>query len=230
MFRRTKAVTFTPYGRRRSRWRLPRWLWLVLGGTVIGAGGVLFVQERYLPPRLTAAASAALRAAFDQADAERSRLSGELGLATAKLAAALDDKKALGSELAASRAAVEHLQDDLASVIGSLPPDPRNGVVQVRAARFAATGGMLAYDVVLTREQATGKPLSGLMQLVVTGESARRNETSVALKPIPLSIGKHEVVRGSLPLPEGFRPQQTTIQILDRAAGKVLGMRMMMVR
>jgi len=36
-------------------------------------------------------------------------------------------------------------------------------------------------------------------------------------------------VRGSLPLPQGFRPQQTTIQVLDRVGGKLLGMRVIYV-
>ncbi|HJV70446.1 MAG TPA: hypothetical protein VJ693_14915, partial [Ideonella sp.] len=73
MFGRSKPVVFDPYGRRRSRWRMPRWLVLLLVGIVIGGGGVLFVQQRYLPPRLSAEASAALRSSFEQADAERLR-------------------------------------------------------------------------------------------------------------------------------------------------------------
>jgi hypothetical protein len=36
-------------------------------------------------------------------------------------------------------------------------------------------------------------------------------------------------LRGSLPLPDAFVPRQTTIQVLDRVGGKVLGMRVMLV-
>src|SRR5439155_11951312 len=54
MFGQSKAVIFEPYGRRRSRRTVPRWLVLLLSGIVVGAGGVVFVQERYLPPRLSA--------------------------------------------------------------------------------------------------------------------------------------------------------------------------------
>ncbi|MDP1901382.1 MAG: hypothetical protein Q8K96_13155 [Rubrivivax sp.] len=230
MFHRSKAVTFTPHGYRRSRWRVPRWLLLALGGSAIGAAGVLVVQERYLAPRLSADASAQLSTAFNQADAERSRLTGELSRATKQLTAALGEKRGQADELAAIRAMVGRLQGDLTAVIESLPPAPRKSVVEVRAARFAVTRGALAYDVVLTRERATNKPLSGLMQLVVTGESAQRSETSVALKPITVSVDRHEIVRGSVPLPEGFRPHQATIQIKDRTAGEVLGMRMLVVR
>ena len=57
MFGRSRPVVFNPYGRRRSRWRLPRWLVLLLLGAALGVAGVLLAQERYLPPRLSAAQS-----------------------------------------------------------------------------------------------------------------------------------------------------------------------------
>ena len=230
MFGQSKPVAFERYGRRRSRWRLPRWLVLLLGGIVIGAAGVVGVQERYLPPRLSADASTKLRGAFDEADAERLRLKGELGETTKRAATALADKKGLADELAASRASAERSRDDVTSVVASMPPDPRGGGVEVRAGRFAAKAGLLVYDIVLSRERAAGKPMAGVMQLVVTGDSARSAQTTVTLKPVALSIGSHEVVRGSLPLPEGFKPRQTTIQVLDRAGGKLLGMRVMLVK
>ena len=226
----TKPVAFD-YGRRRTGWRVPRWLLLLLGGCLAGAGGVIYVQERVLPPRLTTDASTQLQSAFQSADAERTRLAADLAQAMRRLEAALAEKKTLTAELASSRAAVERLRDDLAAVVAALPPDPRSGAVEVRAARFAASGGMLAYDVVLTRAGGSNaRPLAGVLQLVVTGATPQRPETSVALKPIALSMGPHEVLRGSLPLPDGFRPQQTTVQVLDKPAGKVLGMRLLVVR
>ena len=230
MFGQSKPVLFEPYGRRRSRWRLPRWLVLLLGGVAIGAAGVLVVQERYLPPRLSADASAKLRIAFEQADAERLHLIGELGAAMRRVDTALTDRKTLADELATSQATVERLRDDVASAVAGLPPDPRGGGVEVRAGRFAAKGGKLAYDVVLTRERAAAKPLAGVMQLVVAGETARGVPTTVTLAPVALSVGSHQIVRGSLALPEGFRPRQTTVQVLDRVAGKPLGMRVMLVQ
>ncbi|HEY1392275.1 MAG TPA: hypothetical protein VFV25_02805, partial [Methylibium sp.] len=149
---------------------------LLLIGIAIGAGGVIVVQERYLPPRLSADASAKLSSAFVQADAQRLRLKTELSETTKRLDTALADRKSLADELAASRAAAERLGKDVASVVASLPPDPRGGgrgSVEVRAGQFTAKGGMLAYDVVLTRERATGKPITGVMQLAVSGEAAR---------------------------------------------------------
>jgi hypothetical protein len=230
MFAKSKRVDYESYERRRSRRRVPRWALVLLIGMAIGAVVAVVVQERYLPPRLSADASVKLRSAFEEADAERLRLKGELGEIKRGIETAHADKKGVADELAASRVTAERLRDDVTSVVGSLPPDPRGGVVEVRAGRFTAKGGMLAYDVVLTRERAGGKPLAGVMQLVVTGESARGAESTVTLEPVTLSVGSYEIVRGNLPLPEGFRPRQTTIQVLDRVAGKPLGMRVMLVQ
>lgn len=230
MFGQFKPVAFEPYGRRRSRRRLPRWLVLLVGGIAVGVGGVVFVQERYLPPRLSADEGAKLRSAFEQADAERLRLQRELADSAQRLETALADKKRQDDELAAPRAAAQRLRDDMAAVIAALPPDPRGGAVEVRGGRFSAQAGALDYDVVLTRERDAAKPLAGVMQLSVAGASARGNATTVTLKPVEVSIGSHQVVRGSLALPEGFKPRQATVQVLDRAGGKALGMRVMLVR
>jgi hypothetical protein len=225
-----KPVVFEPYGARRGRWRLPRWFVLLLGGIALGAGGVIVIQERYLPPRLSADESSKLRSAFEKADAEGVRLKGELGETVKRLETALSDTKGLRDELAASRATTERLRDDVASAIASLPIDPRGGIVAVRSGQFTANRGTLTYDVVLTRDRAGARPMTGVMQLVVAGESARGTESTVTLKPVELSIGAHEIVRGSLPLPDGFRPRQVTIQVLDRVAGKSLGLRVMLVK
>jgi hypothetical protein len=230
MFNRFKPVAFDPYRRRRSRWRLPRWLVLLLAGIALGAAGVAFVQERLLPPRLSAGAGAALRQQFEQADAERLRLQAALGDTARQLQTAVADKQRADAELAVGRAMAERLRDDMAAVIASLPPDPRGGSVEVRAGRFAARSGSLGYDVLLTRERQTAKPLTGVMQLVVAGESARGGEATITLKPIDLSIGSHAIVRGSQPLPEGFQPRQATVQVLDRAGGNALGMRVLLVK
>ena len=230
MFGRSKPVLFESYGRRRSRWRAPSWLVLLLSGLVAGAAAVFVVQERYLPPRLTAAASAQLRSEFDQADAERLRLRAELGASHKRLDTTLAEKKSVADELAASRSSTARLRDDLASVVASLPADPRDGTVAVRAGRFTAKRGELHYDLVLTRERAGSKPMPGTLQLLVAGESERSTPTTVTAKAIPLTLSSLEVVRGSLPLPEGFKPRQTTVQVLDQSAGRSLGMRVLLIK
>ncbi|MBC7994370.1 MAG: hypothetical protein H7Z15_14160 [Rhizobacter sp.] len=230
MFGQSKPVVLESYGSRRKRGRPPRWLVLLLSGVAIGAIGVVVVQERYLPPRLSPTESARLREAYETADAERLRLQQSLGETSQKLNTALSEKTKLGEELSTSRASTERLREDLSAVVAALPPDPRGGGIEVRAGRITTRGGMLVYDVVLTRERAGSKPMAGVLQLTVAGVSARGPETTVALKPVTLALGQHEIVRGSQPLPEGFKPRETTIRVLDRPAGNSLGMRVMLVK
>jgi len=226
MFGQSRPVVLDRYGKRGSRWAMPRWLILLLIGIAMGAAGVIVVQERYLPPRLSASESTSLRASFEQADRERTRLRTELAATAQRLDTATADTKRLTTELSASRGNVDRLRETASALVASLPPDPRGGAVEVRAARFAIEGGALAYDVVLTR---SGKPLNGAMQFVVTGASGRGTDSSVTLKPIAISVGAFESLRGSVPLPEGFKPRETTISVLD-AGGKLLGRRVIYVK
>ncbi len=221
---------FDSLGSRRKRRGVPAWLLLLLCGTLLGAGGVLLVQQRYLPPRLSAEESAALRRDFELADAERRQLKTELTQTRQQLQQSDAERQSLDEELGNSRALAERLRDDLSAMVQSLPPDPRGGSVEVRAGQFSAKPGALEYHVVLMREGPARKPLTGVLQLTVSGESARGTPSTLALQPIALSMGDHEVLRGSLPLPDGFKPRQTTVQVLDKAAGKPLGMRVLLVR
>ena len=228
MFGRSKPVVLFAHGR--AQRRVPRWLVLLVIGIAAGVAGVLFVQERVMPPRLSADESTKLRASFEKADNERMRLSTDLANATKRLETAVADRKRAVDEAAVSKQTTERQRLDLASLVASLPPDPRGGAIQVRAARFSAEGGNLVYDIVLSRDRSTpGKPLSGVMQLVVVGAGARGVETSVKLKPVAIVVGSFESVRGSLPLPDGFGARQASINLLDRPDGKLLGMRVMQV-
>lgn len=230
MLGRSRPVVIDSYGSRRRRKGLPRWLMLLLAGVAAGVAGVIYVQERHLPPRLSAAESTQLRASFNEADAERRRLQGELAETARTLDTTVGENRRLGEELAASRQSIERLREDLAFVTAALPPDPRGGAVEVRAARISRSGQGLAYEVALAREGAQGKPLAGVMQLVATGESSRGAETIVSLDPVAISVGSHQVLRGSAPLPEGFVPRQCAIRVLDRPGGQLLGTRVMFVR
>lgn len=227
---RYKPVLFEPHGQRRQRRGLPRWLVLLLTGTAIGVTAVLVIQERYLPPRLSASASAELRSELAGTQTERDRLRSDLAGTTARLTEALAAREALEQELAASRQTIAGLREDVASVLAALPPDPRGGAVEVRAGRFSVEGGRLVYDVMLSRERGTSRPFNGVIQFVVAGDSARGSSSSVALKPLPVSIGRYQSLRGSLPLPADFRPAQATIRVLDRADGQQHGMRVMLVK
>jgi hypothetical protein len=229
MLGRSKPVYFNRYGNRRSRIRIPPWLVVLLLGLAAGVAGVLFVQERYLPPRLSAEETTKLRNAYEEADAARTQLKTDLADTTKKLQTALAEKKSLTDELGATRTNGERLRENLASVVSALPPDPRGAAVEVRAGRFALEGAALSYDLILTRERAS-KPMTGVLQLATAGTNAKGTETTFTSKAVPLSIGTHEVAHGSVTLPEGFKPRQTTIQVLDREAGKLLGMRVFVVK
>lgn len=230
MFGRSRPMMFDSLGTRRSRGRVPPWLMWLLLGLVLGAAGVVLVQERYLPPRLSASESTTLRNAYDRAEDARRRLKTELDQAQTQLQQALAEKTTLAEQLDKTQANAAKLSDDLASVVRSLPPDPRGGRIEIRAAQFSASAGSLDYEVVLMRDAKPGKPVRRVMQLVVAGEAARGAPTTLAPDPIGFSLDSHEVLRGSLPLPEGFKPRQTTVQVLDAIGGKLLGMRVLFVR
>jgi hypothetical protein len=230
MFGRSKPVVIS-YSRRRAGPRVPRWLVLLALGIAAGAGGLWLAQEKWLPPRLSADASRELRANFEQADAERKSLAGQLAATTRELQAAQATVQGQTQELAAPRAEAQKLRDDMAALIGALPADPRGGAVEVRAGRFAAQGNALAYDLVLTRDaKLAATPLAASLQMNVLGLTPRGAETTVALKPVDISVGGHALVRGTLPLPDGVRPRQVTVQVLDAPGGKLLGMRILTVK
>jgi hypothetical protein len=235
MFARSssKPVVIDRYGtRRRRRALLPRWAWLLLAGAALGIAGVLYVQQQHLPPRLSAAESAKLQQAFDTADGERARLAGELAKTRQALDDALAQRKQALADLATAQREPNALRAHIAALLDALPPDPRGGAVEVRAARFKAEGeGKLGYDLVLARPGAgAAHPLGAALQFVVAGKTPRGSETTVTPDPVPVSVGRYEITSGTLALPAGFSPATATIRVLDRPGGKLLGMRVIYVR
>ncbi len=230
LFRRNGPVVFEPHGyRRRRAWRVPRWLVFLLLGIAAGAGGLLYVQQEYLPQRLSPEESQQLQARLEQTDAERQRLQSALDEATRKAQASDAEGKRLTSELATARQSVDRLQKDLALFDDVLPPDPRGGAVEVRAARFANDSGRLAYHVLLTRDNR-GKAFRGVIEFVVSGERASGRTDTITLDPVDLTLASYEHARGLAPLPEGFVARQVTIRVLDAPGGRMQGMRVINVR
>jgi hypothetical protein len=223
-----KPVAFEPYGRRRSAWRLPRWLVLLVLGAAAGAGGVIAVQERVLPPRLSAAEGSALRAQLAQAEQERDHARRDLAATKQKLDATVAERDTIAGELAADRERTRNARADTDFLIASLPPDPRGGTVEVRAARFSRERNEMNYEVLLTRSKNGGAPLAAVMQFVVTG-LAGGVERHITLDPIKISVGAHESLRGRVALPDAFVPKRTTVSVFDRIGGKQLGMRVLYV-
>ncbi len=224
-----KPVAFEPSGRRRSSWRPPIGLVLLVLGAATGAAGVILAQERFLPPRLSASESSALRVSLAQAESERARLAADLAETTRQLQAAQTERATLAADLAADRERTKSSRADFEFLVGALPPDPRGGTVEVRAARLVKQRGALGYEVLLTRGKAAAAPQAGVMQFVVTG-LAGGVERHLALEPVTVSVGAHQSLRGSLALPDNFTPKQTTINVLDRVGGKSLGMRVLYVQ
>jgi hypothetical protein len=226
MFGQVKPVVFDRYSRQRASWRPPRWLVLLLLGAAAGAGGVLYVQQRVLPPRLSVEDSQRLQTEFDRADTERTKLQRELATLKRQFEVATAESRRRDEELLAARTAVERQRGEIAVLVSALPPDPRGGDVEVRSARFSASGGTLSYDLVLTRKGAS-RPMEGQLQFTVAGVTGGR-ETTLPLKPVTVSLGAHQVLRGQIALPADFAPRQTTVQVTDRAA-RPLGMRVLRV-
>ncbi len=229
MFGTSSTVFLDSYSQRRQRRRLPRWLLQLLLGTALGSAAVITVQERYLPARLSAEASSELQQAFQSADQQRHQLTKDLADTRTQLQNALAAQRGQTVQLDAARSEVLRLREDLAAAVASLPPDPRSGAVAVRAGRFTAQGRQLSYELVLTRPTTSGRPLAARLQLLVAGESDRGTPATLSIKPVPLSLGSQDVVRGSLALPDGFKPRQTTVQVMDANEGKPLGMRVLLI-
>lgn len=230
MFGKSRPVFIDSYSSRRARRKLPAWLVTLVIGVAAGAAGVIYVQERHLPPRLSTHESAQLRESFQTANGERRRLAAELAETTKRLDAALAEKKSLADELAAARKSAESLREQVGFLVDALPPDPRGGAIEVRAARFSKERGALAYDVVLTRDGGRGKPFTGVMQFSVSGTAAGGAETTITLPPVAVSVGQYQSLNGSLPLPDGFTPRQSTVNVRDKADGTLMGMRVLYVR
>jgi hypothetical protein len=231
MFGQSKPVVIDRYASRRSRRRLPKWLLWLLVGAALGVAGVIYVQQQHLPPRLSAAESGRLQAAYTSADAERERLAAELAQTRSRLDETLAAQRRAAADLATAQREPNALRSQIESLLDALPPDPRGGAVQVRAARFdAAADSKLDYNLVLSRAQAGGAAFSGVLQFAVTGRTARGGETTVTLEPVSVNVGRYQITSGTLALPAGFAPRQATVRVLDRPDGRLMGMRVLNVR
>lgn len=220
MFGRNKPVVFErhSFGRRPSRFRVPSWLIVLLLGVVAGAGGLWFLQEKYLPPRLSAAESNQIREKMETAERDRQKMAGELKQATEKLAAAEADRSKAQTESAAARANSEKLEKQLSQFVLALPPDPRGGPIGIRAASFVPNGQQLEYHVILTRVRKGDDSFRGTVQMIVSGLRKGRYE-HVPLAPVSVALESYQHMTGSLAMPEGMAAKEVTIRVLRGGPG-----------
>lgn len=229
MFGRSKTPAFKPYalGAKPAR-RFPRWLaWLLVGG-VLGVAIVLFIQNEYLPPRLSAPETRQLTERYNQATLALRQTRAQLEQAQETIASQESQNQALSSQLESARADLQPLEETLAMLKNVLPPDPRGGELQIRAARFYNREGHLDYQVVFTRD-AAGKDFSGDVQFAVEGRYPSGRAGNVTLDPITLQLDDFHNLNGALPLPDGMQARQITVRVLD-AGNRTQAMRVINAR
>lgn len=215
MFGRSKPRPFKPYTLRNGKpeRRMPRWLLWLGTGLVLGVAVVLFVQQNYLPERLSPQESAQLTDQLRRAQASLQETRAILDKANRELAASQENAKALTADLATARAALSPLQEDVKLLQEVLPPDPRGGNLQIRAGRFFNEEEELSYHLVLTRND--GGVFKGNVQFTVEGRYPNGRTASVDLDPIGISIDNYQNLYGSVPLPDGMHARQITVRVLD---------------
>ena len=216
MFGRSQRAAFKPsvYQPSKRARRMPRWLGVLLVGVGLGAGGVLFLQANYGPPRLTAEQSEQLQSELNASNLDRQRLKTQLGEATTQRDANQATQEQATTELASTRTRLQQAERDLAVFQNIVPPDPRGTDIGVRAGSFSRAPGKLSYQVLLMKE-SKGTEFKGTLRLSVQGVYRNGRAGAVDLEPIDVTLGRYQVAQGTAEIPEGFTPNAVRIQVLD---------------
>ncbi|ANY15095.1 membrane protein [Bordetella pseudohinzii] len=217
MFGRSQKPVFRPslyQPGKRSR-RLPRWLVLLLIGIGLGAGGVLFLQANYGPQRLTVEQSEQLHTELSAANVERQRLQSQLDEAITQRDNNKSTHEQLTADLAQARSRIQAFNQELALFQDAVPPDPRGGDIGVRSARFKRETGALDYQILIMRDNDTGTPFQGSIELLIEGNYPNGRRDRITPDAIPLSLARYDHAVGKLATPDGFVPRSVTIRVLD---------------
>ncbi len=219
----------TPYGHTRQRRGIPRWLVLLISGIVLGAGGVVFLQRSYGPPRLTAEQSEQLRMDLNSANIEKQQLQTQvkqLRTETEQARQALAEQTRAAEQLRQDYAAME---SGVASLIAAIPPDPRGSSPGIRAADMVVRDRQLSYSALLIQDLPEDAdevaPFEGEVKLVAAGQYRRGQTVYVDIATVPLHMMRYTTVQGETELPEGFRAREVTIQISATGADKIVSTR-----
>ncbi len=229
MFRRSSSNAFKPYALRsgKPQRRVPGWLIWLLIGIILGIGGIIFVQQNYMPPRLSAQESARITQHMAQVQLVLRNTQQQLEEATQDIQRREAERQEMATELEEARAALAPLQQDLLLLLEALPPDPRGGNLQIRAGRFYNENDALDYHVVLTADG--NNRFNGSVQFAVEGRYPSGRVGTVELDPLPLQMNRFDNVHGQVPLPDGMRARQITIRVLD-SSGRQQAMRVINTR
>lgn len=229
LFGRNRPVYLEPSGYRR-RWSVPKWVPVLAFGAALGAGGVLYWQQQG-PQRLTLEESTVFQSRAERAETELRQTAKELAETRRLLETAKAESAQAATDAKTARRSAETLKQDLALVGELLPPDPRGGAIGIRAARFAPEGASLAWQTLLTREASAARLAKGVAEIAVVGRNASGRDEVLTSAPVPLAFeGSYLRVQGRIELPTGFTARQATVRVLDGEGGKVLGLRVFIIR
>ncbi len=232
LFSSRKPVVFqhSAYGATRRRRGVPRWLMLILTGIALGAGGVLFLQSSYGPPRLTAEESQQLHHDLNAANIEKQRLQAQLDQFSHGQQEAQSNASRFKAELDTARARVAEQQANITALIDSIPADPRGTSPGISSATFRNVEGNLDYQLLIMQDSADKPEFNGKMTLVVEGVYPNGRVVTINLDPIPFTVGHYGFVRGQVPLPNGMRARLVTARITEGEDTRLRATRTLRVR
>ncbi|MBV6306683.1 hypothetical protein KVP10_17470 [Candidimonas humi] len=217
-FGSSKRPVFKPtaYGSTRRPRRVPRWLVLLLTGVVLGAGGLLFLQKNYGPPRLTVEQSEQLHNDLNNINLDKQRLQSQLNQATHDLNEARAKITAQSTQVQQAQAQSTKAASDLQMFINAMPPDPRGTSPGIRSADFKNNAGNLDYQILLMQDPSKkSATYQGTLELVVAGNYPSGKHANITLPIGDTSLQQYVFVRGSVQLPEAFTARQVTVRLTD---------------
>ena len=222
----SKRPVFKPtaYGHGRRKRRIPRWLVLMITGMVLGAGGLLFIQKSYGPPKLTVEQSQNLHDEINSVKAENQRLQSQITLAERERTESLAKVESIQGSLENHDSIVNALKNDITLFAKAIPADPRNTSPGIRAADLLNDDGKLDYTVLLMQDSEDAPVFKGTMNFNVMGRYPNGRTGYIDLDPIDVELGRYVHAQGAVELPSGMVARQVTIQIFpegsQRAAAK----------
>lgn len=228
----SKRPVFKPtaYGHGRRKRRIPRWLVLMITGMVLGAGGLLFIQKSYGPPKLTVEQSQNLHDEINSVKAESQRLQSQITLAERERTESLAKVESIQGSLENHDSIVNALKNDITLFADAMPADPRNTSPGIRAATLKNDEGKLGYTVLLMQDGEDTPMFKGTMNFNVMGRYPNGRNGYIDLDPIEVEFGRYEHAQGSVELPSSMVARQVTIQIFPEGSQREAARRIINVQ